>query len=61
MLLNNKSRTVKLIDFGLSRKVMPGAEVSIGGGNTLGSEVTHGKLISVAIKWSHGCNSQSVA
>ena len=30
MLLNNKSRTVKLIDFGLSRKVMPGAEVSQG-------------------------------
>ena len=28
MLLNSKSRTVKLIDFGLSRKVMPGVEVS---------------------------------
>jgi len=27
MLLNNKSRTIKLIDFGLSRKVMPGVEV----------------------------------
>ena len=29
MLLNNKSRTIKLIDFGLSRKIMPGAEVRI--------------------------------
>ena len=29
MLLNNKCRTVKLIDFGLSRKILPGTEVGI--------------------------------
>ena len=28
MLLNNKCRTVKLIDFGLSRKILPGTEVT---------------------------------
>ena len=27
MLLNNTCRTVKLIDFGLSRKILPGTEV----------------------------------
>ena len=27
MLLNNKSGVVKLIDFGLSRKILPGTEV----------------------------------
>ena len=28
MLLNSQSRVVKLIDFGLSRKILPGAEVT---------------------------------
>lgn len=28
MLLNNQCRTVKLIDFGLSRKILPGTEVT---------------------------------